>query len=116
MPEITFTKDGSEALDIICNRWAPIMRESRRRKISQVVGWLMRDRGSEQADEALVIEGAKFVVSGGHTPFFDMMEDMDGFRAIARIPYTDDDAYFNMPRYVRRWEHFPTPPRSLREK
>jgi len=38
------------------------------------------------------------------------MESMDGFREIARLPYTDDDAYFNMPRYVRRWERFPVPP------
>ena len=110
MNAIKLSNDGNEALDTICNRWAPMMRASRREKISRVIGWLIRDRNLEVADKALAIEAAKFVVSGGHMPFFDMMEDMNNFREIARSPYTDDDAYYKMPRYVRRWEHIPVPP------
>lgn len=106
---IRFSADGNEALDIICGRWAPMMRASRREKISRVIAWLMRDRNLEIADKGLVIEAAKFVVSGGHTPFFDMMEDIDKFHEINRKPYIDDDAYYKMPRFVRRWHHILIP-------
>ena len=53
------------------------MRPRRKEKISRAISFVMTEKDTKEATKALVIEAAKFVVSPGFTPFFDMMEDME---------------------------------------
>ena len=115
MVEPVLTRDGQEALDSILNRWPPIIRQRRKEKISRTISLMMTEKGAKEATRALVIEAAKFVISPGFTPFFDMMEDMEKFKRISRTPYIDLESYYAMPRHVKRWEPTLSKPPKLPE-
>ena len=110
MKEIALTPGGQKALEFVLARWAPLMRERRRARITRIISLLMKERGVNEADQPLVLEATRMIVNKGFEPFLHMLEDPAGYARKRRSHYNDLEGYYARPVIVTRWPSTSTTP------
>lgn len=104
MQKPLLNKEAEKTLERILAIWPQIMRPLRRERILNMLALLMGTRKIRSADQALVIEATKLVVTKSYDPFFHMMEDMGKFKRLTLDPFDDLQAYNALPIRVKRWK------------
>jgi multimeric flavodoxin WrbA len=110
MTKPVLTKEGQEVFDGLVTKRPPIVRESRKGKYFRMVSLLMNEQGVKEAGRELVIEALKMAEGKGLSPTFDRLEDPAKFKRLLMDPMTDKEAYYALPRQVKRWKPDPTKP------
>lgn len=75
-----------------------------------MVSLLMSEQGVKEAGRELVIEALKMVEGKGLSPTFDRLEDPAKLKMMLMDPMTDKEAYYALPKQVKRWKPDPTKP------
>jgi multimeric flavodoxin WrbA len=104
MVEPILTKEGQEVLDTLVYRRLPIVRENRKEEYFHMISLLMSAQGVKEAGRELVIEALKMVEGKGLSPIFDSLEDPAKFKKMLMDPMKDKEAYYALPRQVKRWK------------
>jgi len=103
MTEPALTKEGREVLDSFLNTRAPITHEGLKRQVLGIVSLLMKAQGAHQAGRELVIKALKIVIPRSYHGLIYRIEDPANFQKLYASP-KDLEAYYTMPRRVKRWE------------
>ena len=108
--EIEFTEDGKQALDALYKRFLLITRESQIEQTRRHIAWILMEKNLKRANKEVVIEAAKCVI---RPPFVASLREVlepteiERLRSIYR---KDKDAYYAMPRFIKRWPPVPLKP------
>jgi multimeric flavodoxin WrbA len=110
MQEPILTKEGQGILDIILNIRPPAIQKKRREEYLRFISFLMNEQGVKEAGRDLIIEAIKMVESCGFAPVLHRMVDPDQFQKLSVEPNNDMEAYYALPRQIRRWDCPPIQP------
>ncbi len=91
----------------------PLMMQARLRpKIERVIGLLLSEKKASEADAETVKEALRLVIPRSMETTFSRLENPDGYQADFRRAMVDLDAYFALPRPVKRWPPAALPPKK----
>lgn len=94
-------------LDAVLER-RPVMARGRTRdKLFRVLSLLMKEKGFGTADAAVLKEALSLVVPRSLEATYTRLEDPGRYKRIIRDAMTDLDAYYAMPREIKRWPPVP---------
>ncbi|MCX8125589.1 MAG: flavodoxin family protein [Dehalococcoidia bacterium] len=90
-------------LDAVLERRPAMVRSKIREKLFRVLSLLAKEKGVSKVDVALVKEALSLVLPQSLEATYMRLEDPDRYRRVIRDAMVDLDAYYNMPRQVKRW-------------
>jgi len=105
MMEPVLTKEAQEIWDIVLSMSLSFKREATKGKYLRILSLLMQEQGVKEAGKELVIEAIRMVEGkkfDNHV--FRRIEDPATYKRLVIDPKTDLDAYFALPREVKRWD------------
>jgi len=106
MTEPVLTREGQEILDSIVNMpyiTLPFVRERLRGKYLRIISLVMTEHGVKEAGKELVIEAIRTVEDDRFNYMFRMKEDPSMYKRLLVDPNVDMEAYYALPRQVKRW-------------
>ena len=105
--DINFTEDGKLAWDALCQRFLLITRESQIEQARRHIAWIMMEKNLSRADKEVVIEAAKCVIRPRALASLREVLEPTEIKRLKSIYKTDKDAYYAMPRFIKRWPSVP---------
>jgi multimeric flavodoxin WrbA len=106
MAEPVLTREGQEILDSVVNMpytTLPFVRERLREKYLRIISLVMAEQGVKEASKELVIEAIRTVEGDRFNYMFRMREDPGMYKRLLVDPNINMEAYYAMPRQVKRW-------------
>lgn len=106
MAEPVLTEEGQEILDSVVNMpymSLPFMRERLREKYLRIISLVMSEQGVKEAGKELVVEAIRMVEGNRFDYLFRMKEDPTMYKRLFVDPNVDMEAYYALPRQVKRW-------------
>ncbi len=108
-PKATLTAEARILLEAVLTRRPRLMQARLRPKIERVVSLLVRESGAAAAGEDAVKEALRLVMPRSMEGTFARLANLDANRDF-RAAMTDTNAYFALPRQVKRWPPVPFTP------
>jgi len=97
------TPDAEKAMKSMMGWIAPILREPTAQRINWVLESMMRERGVTEADKALTIEAARFILPTNYElRFGKMLGTAKSTKEEMKPVYTDLESYYTFPRLSKR--------------
>lgn len=97
------TEEAEKAMKYMIGWIAPILREATVNKINWVLECMMHERGVREADKALAIEAARFIMPTNYElRFGKLLGTMKSTKEEMKPVYTDMEGYYTFPRLVKR--------------
>jgi len=106
MTEPVLSKEGQEILDNVVNRTPailPFKREEMKGKYLRIISLIMNEQGVKEAGKELVIEALRMIEGKRINTVVGRMEDPAKYKRLFADPYSDVEAYYALPRQVKRW-------------
>jgi len=106
LTEPILTKEGQEIVDNVVNRTPailPFKREETKGKYLRIISLIMNEQGVKEAGKELVIEAIRMVEGKRCDTVLGRMEDPAKYKRLFADPYVDIEAYYALPRQVKRW-------------
>ena len=106
MMEPVLTQEGQAILDGVVNMpyiTLSFVRERSREKYLRVISLVMTEQGIKEAGKELVIEAIRMVEGSRFDYLFRMKEDPTMYKRLLVDPNVDMEAYYALPRQVKRW-------------
>jgi len=104
--ELVLTREGQEILDRVVNMpyiTLPFVRERLRRRYLRIISLIMIEQGVKEAGKELVMEAIRIVEGDRFNYMFRMKEDPSMYKRLIVAPNVDMEAYYGLPRQVKRW-------------
>ncbi len=109
MADMNLTEDARQLLETVLKRRPGMTQARLRPKIERVVSLLLLEQGNPVADTETVKAALRLVMPRSMESTFERLEDPDSGRDF-RAAMTDLDAYYALPRPVKRWPSIPFVP------
>ena len=106
MTEPVLTKEAQEIFDNVLNRpygSLPFKREETKEKYLRIISLVMNEQGVKEAGKEQVIKALRMVEGKKCETVFAKMEDPAKYKRLFADPYVDIEAYYALPRQVKRW-------------
>ena len=106
MAEPVLTREGQEILDSVVNMpyiTLPFVRDRLREKYLRIISLVMTEHGVKEASKELVIEAISMIEGNRFDYLFHMKEDPTMFKRLFVDPNANMEAYYALPRQVKRW-------------
>jgi len=106
MTEPVLTREGQEILDSVVNTpysTLPFVRKRLREKYIRIISLVMTEQDVKEAGKELVIEAIRAVEGDRFNYRFRMREDPGMYKRLLVDPKIDMEAYYALPRQVKRW-------------
>jgi len=113
MTEPVLTKEAQEILDAAINRpygGLPFRRPATREKYLHIISLVMNEKGVKEAGKELVIEAIRILEGNKCDLTFQRLEDPAMIKRLFIDPSVDKEAYYALPRQVKRWVLPPSKP------